>query len=149
MKAELVKYNSVFLDLSWKWLNDKEIKVLTNTPDFSIDEQKKWFSKLDSQDDYLIWGIKYNNKPIGACGLKNITDESCEYWGYIGEKKYWGMGIGKTILASLLGKATQMGKKNVWLKVNKTNERAVNVYKKNGFLIEKESEEELKMRVYL
>ncbi len=149
MTLEIVEYSRLFLDYSWKWLNDKEIKKLTNTPDFSLEEQNKWFSNLKFKNDYLIWGVAYNGNPIGVCGLKNITTEDCEYWGYLGEKEYWGKGLGSIILSNMLDKAHQMGKKNVWLKVNQSNHRAVNLYSKNGFLTEGESENELIMRVYL
>ena len=46
MEIKLVDYTLDYLELSWKWLNDPEIKVLTNTPDFSLDQQLKWFNSL-------------------------------------------------------------------------------------------------------
>ncbi len=40
MIIQLVKYDIDFLNLSWKWLNDSDLKQLTDTPDFSKNQQK-------------------------------------------------------------------------------------------------------------
>jgi len=101
----LVNYSKLFLDLSWKWLNDAEIKKLTDTPDFTKSEQENWYNSLQYKNDYLIFGILYDNEPIGVCGLKNVSKDDCEYWGYIGEKKHWGKGLGKQILSQMEKKA--------------------------------------------
>ena len=90
---EFVKYNETFLEKSWEWLNDKEIKYLTFTPDFTREQQKEWFLSLKDKKDYFIKGVLYNDIPIGVVGLKNITDINGEYWGYIGEKEYCNKGI--------------------------------------------------------
>ena len=136
MIIELVDYSRKFLDLSWKWLNDYEIKKLTNSPDFSHEQQIKWFKSLKDKKDYLIWGIRYGGNPIGACGLKNITGNDCEYWGYIGEKYYWGSGLGKQIINTLIKKAADQGLNSVWLQVNKDNSKAINLYKKAHFKVD-------------
>jgi RimJ/RimL family protein N-acetyltransferase len=94
----LCEFNKVFLKMTWKWLNDPEIKQLTNSADFTIEDQKKWFNGLKNKQDYKIWGLTYHKKPVGVCGIKNITQNDCEYWGYIGEKEYWGRGFGSAIL---------------------------------------------------
>ena len=49
----------------------------------------------------------------------------------------------------MLNKAAKLGKKSVWLKVNRSNQRAVYLYKKYGFSVEKETEVELIMRIQL
>ena len=79
--------------------------------------------------------MKYDSIPIGVCGLKNITKSECEYWGYIGEKKYWGKGLGKQMLASMIKEASNRDIKTVILKVLKTNQRAINLYANFGFSI--------------
>lgn len=141
----LVDYNETFLDLSWKWLNDPEIKSLTNTPDFTRADQWNWFTSLKNKHDYLIFGILYEEKPIGACGLKNISNGSAEYWGYIGEKDYWGRGIGKLILDEVIRVAKDLGVKRVWLRVVKNNTRAIKLYERVGFVKFDESNVELFM----
>lgn len=135
MKVELVYFSELYLNLSWDWLNDNEIKELTNTPTVTKQSQKDWYNYLYYRNDYEIWGIEVDNKPIGACGLKNITDKDCEYWGYIGEKDYWSKGVGSKALSMLIIKARKKGLKYIWLKVLKSNIRAIKLYEKYGFSI--------------
>lgn len=146
MEPVLVDFTSEFLKLSWIWLIDDEISRLTNTPSFGVKEQQIWFSKISEKSDYLIWGIEFNSKKIGACGLKKITKNDCEYWGYIGEKAYWGRGIGTGILRILIRKAKELDLDSIWLQVIKTNDRAINLYIKLNFTFEEEKGDIIIMR---
>jgi len=134
----LCKFNEDFLELTWKWLNDPEIKKLTNSTDFTLEDQKNWFVNLKNKNNYLIWGLTYFGKPIGACGLKNITQIDCEYWGYIGEKALWGQGLGTKILQYMEEKARELILENIWLQVINSNVIAIKLYQKNGYTKEKE-----------
>lgn len=146
MSIELTKYTLEFLEYSWTWLNDDEIRKLTDTPIFDAESQKKWFNSISSKKDYLIWGILFEGIPIGACGLKNITITDCEYWGYIGNKNYWGKGIGTEMLQKLIEIGKQKKLNSIWLKVLKDNDRARKLYEKLGFYVENESDAMLFMR---
>ena len=149
MRINLVRYSQDYLDHSYEWLHDDEIRRLTDTPVFNREDQIKWFENLPVRDQYLIWGIEFNSIPIGACGLKNITDLDCEYWGYIGEKDYWGLGLGKEMIFLLEKKAVELGKKSIWLKVIKENKRAILLYSNNGFSIESDKGIFFRMRKQL
>lgn len=131
---ELVSYNETFLEKSWNWLNDPKIKHLTNTGDFTKEQQQKWYSNLPFTSNYKIWGVKINGEEAGVFGIKNIENNSGEYWGYIGEKQYWGKGYGKEIMISVLNEAKKMELSEVYLKVIKDNPRAIKLYKKMGFI---------------
>lgn len=150
MKIELVKYTKNYLNLSWNWLNDKEIQELTNTPKFTKQSQNDWFNGLVNRNDYKIWGIEVDGKPVGACGLKNINEKDCEYWGYIGEKDYWGKGVGSTVLSLVIEEARKKNLKSIWLKVLKMNIRAIKLYEKYGFTkIRNIDEKQIKMELIL
>jgi RimJ/RimL family protein N-acetyltransferase len=131
---KLVSYDKDFLNLSWIWLNDPEIKKLTNTPDFTRESQKIWFDTINLIENYLIWGIEFQNIKIGVCGLKNITIYDCEYWGFIGEKAFWNKGVGTMILKEIVRISKDKGLKSIWLKVISTNHIAINFYQKFGFI---------------
>lgn len=146
MNIEIVKFDTTFLEYSWKWLNDPEIREMTNTPYFNKKEQENWYHRLLETDNYLIWGIQIDKTPIGACGLKNISKIDCEYWGYIGEKEYWGNGVGSFILQKLIEKAIEMKIQSIWLKVLKSNKRAIRLYEKMEFSLEKELDSFIYMR---
>lgn len=129
----LVEYNAVFLEKSWQWLKDPELKELTLTPDFTKQDQLNFYNSLPNRKNYWIRGIEENEKPIGAMGLKNITPNQAEYWGYIGEKEYWGRGIGPFMLEEAVKKATELGLQSLYLQVSAHNSRAKKLYEKKGF----------------
>lgn len=132
---EFCDYKEEFLVYSWEWLNDKEIKELTMTPNFTKEQQKFFYLSLKEREDYIIYGLKIDDKPVGACGLKNIHEGIAEYWGYIGEKKYWGKGYGAKIINEMISIAEEKKISNLYLKVTKNNVRAIKLYLNMGFLI--------------
>jgi RimJ/RimL family protein N-acetyltransferase len=145
MEITLENYDENFLELSWNWLNDPEIKHLTNSINFTKQEQLIWYKKIPEKSDYLIWGVKIDNFPIGVCGIKKIKNQKAEYWGYIGEKEYWGKGIGRQIINKIEIKALALNIKTLNLKVIKTNHRAIALYIKMGFHLCRNHENELEM----
>ena len=137
----LVPYDRVFFDMSKKWLLDKELNYLQCAGPLPPDEDREaWFCSLNMRSDYLIWGISYNQTPIGVSGLKHITSEDAEYWGYIGDKKLWGRGLGKQILNETINIAKRIGLKRVRLIVLKSNLRAIKLYHNFGFIDNHEDE---------
>ncbi len=146
---DFVDYDQNFLNLSWKWLNDFEVKSLTDTPDFTKYQQSEWFRGLALKSDYFIKGVLFDNIKVGVVGLKNITNFSGEYWGYIGEKSFWGMGIGKSMVFYIVNYAKKIGLNEVFLKVLKNNLRAINLYEKMGFSIFKSDKKNYFMRIYV
>jgi len=131
-----VEYTEVFLEKSWIWLNDTEIKKLTLTPTFTKEQQVRFFKTIKERDEYLIKGILFNSSPIGACGLKNIDkqNQTAEFWTYIGEKQMWGKKLGVRILDEMLNHARILDLKSITLKVSVDNIRAISLYEKIGFI---------------
>ena len=129
----LADYDLTFLEKSWLWLNDPEIRALTMTPAFTKKDQQLFFESLPNKKDYWIKGITYNNVPAGAMGLKHITSTNAEYWGYIGEKQLWGKGIGSFMVDQAIKKGIDLGLKNIYLRVTKDNSKARNLYISKGF----------------
>lgn len=138
-KCDFVIFNDIFLEKSFSWLNDEEIKWMTQSGNITIETQMKWYQNLTSRKDYFIWGIVLDNIPIGAVGIKNINyiDKSGEYFGYIGEKEYWGLGLGSQMVKYAFKKAIDLGLDLLTLSVVKDNKRAIRLYEKNGFIREK------------
>lgn len=135
MRIVFCDFDLDFLDYSWMWLNDLEIKRLTNTPDFTKESQLNWFNSLQHKSDYLILGVKIDEVPVGVCGLKNINNDDGEYWGYIGEKTYWGKGIGFQMMKKIEEIAMSKGLNSIWLQVLEKNERAIRLYKSLSYKI--------------
>jgi RimJ/RimL family protein N-acetyltransferase len=140
------RFDERFLERSWQWLQDAEIKRLTMTPDFTRDQQRQWFNRLPEMKDYRIWGLLCEGAPIGAVGLKHITGEDAEYWGYIGERDYWGAGLGAEMMRFIFGQAQALGLRELYLTVHKDNVRAAGLYTKAGFRTVDECSGVVKMR---
>jgi RimJ/RimL family protein N-acetyltransferase len=134
--VSFVSYDEDFLRLSWQWLNDPEIKQLTNSIDFTQQQQLDWFHSLPAKKNYLIYGVEFNGMKIGVVGLKNIDHISGEYWGYIGDKSFWGRGIGAQMVKYVADLARSKGLVKIYLFVNKDNHRAIRLYEKLGFLLD-------------
>lgn len=133
-KLQLVEYDRSFLDMSWMWLNDKQIKYLTMTPEFSREEQQAFFKNLPKRKDYFIKGVTYKEIPIGACGLKNISGDQAELWLYIGDKEYWGKGLGEKIMLLLETEAVNLNIRKIYLKVLEENKAAIGLYEKLNYI---------------
>lgn len=145
MMLKLAPYSKLYLEYSWEWLNDPEIKELTNTPDFNKKDQLKFFEKLKDRSDYKIFGLEVDGVKMGVCGLKNIQNDKAEYFGYIGEKTYWGKGYGNQMLIEIESVAREMNITKLFLNVLKNNLRAQKLYFKFGFQITKDENDNLEM----
>jgi len=137
LNLKLDIFDEEVLQLSFDWLNDTEVKFLTKTPDLSREGQQNWFRSLPNRNDYLVKCVKANNTAVGVVGLKKIDFNVCEaeYFGYIGDKAYWGKGIGKWMLAKAINLAQNKQLAKVYLNVIAENYVAINLYFKMGFKI--------------
>lgn len=125
-----------YLQKSWEWLHIAEIKYLTNTSDFTLEDQKIWYEQCQLSETYKIWGVSFDQIPIGLFGIKNIdpVKRQGEYWGYIGEKQFWGKGIGSSVLKMLIDIAkNELHLNQLYLKVIAENARAISLYEKYNF----------------
>jgi RimJ/RimL family protein N-acetyltransferase len=135
MEINFVPFDEQFLQHSSKWLQDEEISMLIHASPFSAEQQQQWFEQLPVRKNYFIWGVECDHQPIGVTGLKNVSTTDAEYWGYIGEKEYWGKGIGKQMMQFIEAEAGKLQISNIYLHVSVTNQRAIASYKKSGFSI--------------
>jgi len=126
-------FDKDFLLKSNEWLNDPEIQFLVDGVPVSLDEQCLWFNSLKSRNDYKIWGVSCEGERIGTAGLRHLSNDSGEFFCYVGEKKFWG-GVGRPILKEVEAKAIMLGLKKIWLRVKPENERARILYDKMGYL---------------
>lgn len=126
-------YDERFLERSSEWLRDPELRFLTDTPVFTPETQRKWFEGLQDRSDYVVWGIQAGEEPIGAFGLKHMTAEEAEYWGYIGDRAFWGRGIGQWMLQQSADEARARGLSRLVLRVIPENVRARRAYERFGF----------------
>lgn len=131
---KLVDYDVSYLERSWFWLSDPLVAELTMTSPFTKKEQMDFFSSLAGRNDYIIRGVEYLSQPIGAVGIKNIKSAKGEYWGYIGEKQYWGKKLGGEMIRLISDIARENDIEYLYLYVHEMNLRAFRLYQKQGFV---------------
>ena len=134
VKVQLCDYDKSILDKSWKWFSDENFRKLTMTPKFSHTQQMEFYNSLSSRKDYHIFGIKYDNVVIGACGLKNFVSNTAELWIYIGDVEYQSRKLGPIIMELLENYARSLQLATLRLKVWDQNVRAINLYKSRFFI---------------
>lgn len=144
-QLSLAEYDENFLAMSWEWLRDPEIKALTRTPDFTKVQQRAFFDSLPLRHDYRIHGVLHQGIPVGAAGLKKISSQSAEYWGYLGDRTLWGKGLGVQLIELIVTEARNLGLSSLYLNVGKDNPRAIALYRKTGFVATADTEECLVM----
>lgn len=135
MEISFVVFNELFLEASYCWLQDKELLYLIDGTPITKIQQSIWYEGLSKMKDYVIYGVMANGIPIGVCGLKHITRYDGEYFGYIGEKDYWGIGIGRFLIEYIekIAKVKQL--ESIYLRVREDNIRAIKLYKKMNYHI--------------
>jgi RimJ/RimL family protein N-acetyltransferase len=127
-----------------KWNRDEEIRNLTGAIfPASYLEHEKWFENKALATKERMWIIvsTNNNEPIGTIGLKNFDyiNRNVELYIYIGEKEYWGKGIGSQATSEVVQFAFNiLYLHKVYLYVFEYNKKAINMYKKLGFSVEGE-----------
>lgn len=128
----------------YKWINDEEV-IKYSLSYFSriktIEEIDKWFIEMLNEKNSLNLGIYLKNscELIGYAGISKIseTNKSGEYFIFIGDKNYWGKGIGSDVT----NKVIEIGFKNldlnrIMLTVSEQNIGGLKAYKRAGFTIE-------------
>lgn len=131
--VSLATFNEVFLEKSFKWLNDPEILSLIDGVPVTKEGQREWFNSLPQREDYRIWGLICNDTPIGVMGLRHITESEAEFFCYVGEKEFWG-GCGVPIIHLAEAESKSMGIKELWLRVLFDNPRAKKLYDNMGYV---------------
>lgn len=141
---ELKPLSALYVLPFFKWINDEEVIKYSLSLFKKLNtkaEIKNWFSQLISDKKNLNLGIFIENtdRLIGYAGIANIseTNKSGEYFIFIGEKEFWGKGIGTEVSEKIL----EIGFNNldlnrVMLTVSEPNVGGLKAYKKAGFKYE-------------
>ena len=132
--VNFVPFDRYTLDKSWEWLNIPEIKYLTQTPDFTRDEQYIWFEDLPNRSDYYIRAIAVDG----------------EVWVYIGVKSMWGKKIGEKCIEHIISYSKNINLDSVYGILLNENLRSKKLLIKLGFMFERELDKyKVMYRLYL
>lgn len=135
MEVSFVSFDRRFLEASYQWLQDEYLRKMIQALPVSKDDQEKWFLSLSQRNNYFIWGVQADGIPVGATGIKNVAERSGEYWGYIGDSKMRGKGLGKHMIKFAEEKAKELAIEYLTLSVLTENSQAIHLYLKSGFRI--------------
>ena len=128
----------------YTWLRDPEVieYSLSAFQRMKTKEQiDQWFAATLQQANTLNLGIylEETNTLIGYAGLSGIsvTNQSGEYFIFIGEKAWWGKGVGTAVTKQVVHLAFTSHQLNrVMLTVSESNTGGLKAYTKAGFVVE-------------
>ncbi len=125
-----------------KWINDPDVSATLNF-DFPISEiaTKQWLNKASSSQtrkDFIVC-LNKNDLQIGYAGLLNIDikNRKAESYMGIGDKAWWGKGIGKEIRIVILEYGfRELALNKIYSYVWVENNKMIKLNKDVGFKIE-------------
>jgi RimJ/RimL family protein N-acetyltransferase len=130
-------------DLYLSWLNDREITAGLVVGKFptELHELERYIASSISNPDSVLLAIIANdsNTHIGNIKLGGFDwiARNCELGLLIGDRNYWGKGIGKEVCELTLDYAfNTLNMHRVWLTVFTNNPSAQRLYEKLGFVVE-------------
>jgi RimJ/RimL family protein N-acetyltransferase len=134
-----------YIDSYLKWLNDPAItQFLSMFLPLTRMMEEDWIENLKNRNDTIAFGILIPDendveKLIGNCGLHAIDwkNRVAEVGIIIGEKEYQSKGYGTEAMEILINYGFKTVNLNrIQLRVYEFNSRAINSYKKIGFVEE-------------
>jgi lipopolysaccharide/colanic/teichoic acid biosynthesis glycosyltransferase/ribosomal protein S18 acetylase RimI-like enzyme len=138
----LLPFDEAALPLVRAWINDEEVRRGTGTEGPVSDwEHRRWYESVMDDPAQRIFLIAqgHGRKPVGALGLRGINWRSrhAEYWIYLGDHSARGKGLAAEASRLLLRFAfNTLGLHRVFLQVNVTNQSAISLYRRLGFVEE-------------
>jgi RimJ/RimL family protein N-acetyltransferase len=140
----LLPFDEAALPLVRAWINDEEVRRGTGTEGPVSDwEHHRWYESVmddPAQRIFLIaQGKGHDANAVGVLGLRGINWRSrhAEYWIYLGDRLARGKGLADEASRLLLRFAFgTLGLHRVFLQVNVTNQSAISLYRRLGFVEE-------------
>ena len=126
------------------WINDRElVKFNSNYAPVSDFQHRDWFAAVSRRKDMRIFTIEVEHEGqamvIGSCSLRNLDSltRSAELQIRIGEAAFRDKGLGTKVVRMLLEHGfDDMNLNRIHLEVFAANERAIQTYRKCGFVVE-------------
>ncbi|TGE28169.1 GNAT family N-acetyltransferase [Hymenobacter metallicola] len=127
-----------------RWMRDPEVIVYSMSAfqDLKTLEQvAQWLKHTLADSKSLNLGIYLaaTNELIGYAGISGISrvNRSGEYFILLGEKRYWGQGIGTAVTQQVVSRGFQeLGLNRIMLTVSEPNAGGVKAYLRAGFQLE-------------
>lgn len=125
------------------WLNDEEITkgLLTGYYPSTMGDLRKFIESINQNPNAVMFAIcdRETNKHIGNIKIDRFDwiSRTCELGILIGDKNYWGKGVGKEACSLVIQYAFhKINFRKVLLTVYNNNPAAIKLYQKLGFVME-------------
>lgn len=116
-----------------KWMNDAEVVRFIKNPHKNESDLQKYIAQ-----SFGLFGIYLKDEHIGNVGLTPGANGGVYIGILIGEKQLWGCGYGSQALEMISDHAFyELGFRNLMAGCNIENIRSINLFIKNGFLVER------------
>lgn len=129
------------LALRVQWYNDRAVrKTLVMDEVFELEKTQRWFESLadnSSRADFVVETL--DGIPLAVTGIINIDsrNQTAECYCVIGEKEFWGKGLGTEIHSVLFQWAFDVRDIcKIWAHIRTNNPAIFRVVEKLGFQIE-------------
>ena len=122
----------------WRMSPDVAQYSYTN-PILDKAKQEKWYKNIQNDKHCKYWMIMADNTDIGIVGLTDIDNNNkrCALAWYIGDGRYRGRGIGKTVQLNVLKYVfNNLNFNRFYSEVLSINRNAINLHLKCGLEIE-------------
>lgn len=120
----------IILELVGKVLADYDLAVNTKSTDKDITDLNQHY--FDNNGWFAV--LEQNEKIIGTYGIYRTDNNVCELRKMYLLKEYQGLGLGKIMLDDALEVAKKLGYNKMILETNKVLQKAMQLYKKYGFI---------------
>jgi RimJ/RimL family protein N-acetyltransferase len=129
------------LPLRVQWYNDSAVrKTLTVSEKFELEKTRQWFKNIQENDCRADFFVETpDGKPMGVTGLLHIDriHATAECFCVIGQKEFWGGGLGTEIHSVLIQWAFErLGVQKIWATIRTNNPAIYKIVQKLGFQIE-------------
>lgn len=136
---------------SVKWRNDSEVFKYTGgvyDHEITLEMELAWIRKVMANKDEYRCAILVDGVYVGNIYLTDISKESAQYHIFIGDRTYWGKGIAKKASRIILRHAfNSLTLDWVYLRVQRQNKAALQLYRGLGFSVYGEDERWISMKL--
>ena len=122
-----------------KWRNDGEVNKYLRPGYGTLEEVRDWYHGYFSSCGNQLLAIKADDNLIGYCTIEGVdrANNKCEVGIVLGERAYWGKGIGSSVIRELLQRAfTDLRMHRVEAVMHEDNIASVRCFTRVGFLLD-------------
>lgn len=150
MRVILERLEAKHAHTSYHWRNDDEVwKYTFNRPNklITLQDELAWIQSIAERTNEARFAIIVDDVYVGNIYLTNIENDQCFYGIFIGEKSYWGKGVGQAATLEIFRIAKEDYRlKYIFLRVKKENIGGKKLYDKLGYVLVEELEDHFLMK---